>query len=115
MLLEHYTKVAPSAFNRLAIPEITEPVPIHIHWFHTVDRQLKNYPVNYRPHSHSFFEVHFMINGQSHTRVFCSLCDGFARLLANLAQSTAKDFKTAVLVVCHSALDFILPLACDFI
>lgn len=64
MLLKNYTKVPASVFNRLAIPVIAEPFPIQVHWFHTVDNRLKNYPINSRLHCHRFYEAHFIINGQ---------------------------------------------------
>ena len=64
MLLKNYEKVPASAFNRLAIPAISEPFPILVHWFHTVDNRLKNYPINRRIHCHRFYEAHFIINGQ---------------------------------------------------
>ena len=64
MLLKNYEKVPASVFNRLAIPVISEPFPIQVHWFHTVDNRLKNYPINRRLHCHRFYEAHFIINGQ---------------------------------------------------
>ena len=64
MQLKHYTHARTNILNKLSIPDITDPFTIRIHWFQSLSYGDKSPVISREMHLHTFFEAHFIIDGQ---------------------------------------------------
>lgn len=65
MILKHYTKTRAAKLMRLQIDDITYPVNIKIYWLNSLTVQNKPELINRQIHCHTFFEAHFILDGNS--------------------------------------------------
>ena len=102
-----------SSINRLQIPLINEPVNIKIYWFQAHSYAQNPFSSFFKPHVHSFHEIHFIFQGNltykvegkdivgskgqyimipakmNHTQVSCS--DDLIRISLSFDILTAED------------------------
>ena len=63
MIPEGYSKHNISILNKINIPKIIDPFDINVYWFRPVSYENKGF-ISSKEHIHTFFEVHFVLNGK---------------------------------------------------
>ena len=63
MVLEEFTQKRAEKVNLLTLPKITLPYPIKIVWFNVMNSKTSNIGIFPSHHKHSFFEIHFLLDG----------------------------------------------------
>lgn len=64
MTVTEYTPARAEALNMLKIPEIESPLNLRILWFDTILSDDRKNTIYTEPHAHSFFEIHFVFEGE---------------------------------------------------
>lgn len=110
MNLSNYTQSRANRLVKLSIPDIKEPFPIRVLWLRWISVADDKKKIHTKIHQHSFFEVHFIIsgetaykNGDNHT---FSLSDGDAILFAPDTPHSVVSYTKGLTKLC-------LAFSCD--
>lgn len=65
MILKNYSASRAKKLSKILIPDILEPFEIKILWLQSEDFNHRSVAFNHRIHKHTFYELHFVLEGEN--------------------------------------------------